>query len=144
MVLCMARQEVQERIHHIVEKHGDNASAQIRELEKVVEEARRHGDIVLAGAAYQAIASTYLDLDNLMDAFDNGLNIPNKKNPHGGRITLSVGISSIAVDTQARTIANVISSADKAMYQAKSAGKNAIYQLSCKNDGATSYVRVGF
>lgn len=73
MVLCMARQEVEERIHHIVEKHGDDASAQIRELEKVVEEARRHGNIVLAGAAYQAIASTYLDLDNLMDAFDNGL-----------------------------------------------------------------------
>ena len=55
--------------------------------------------------------------------------IPHVKNPAEGRITLSVGIVNVVVTDKMDTILEIANYADKALYYAKSTGKNAIYQL---------------
>ena len=56
-------------------------------------------------------------------------NIPNKKNPNGKRVTLSVGIVNVAVTEKTDTIIQVANYADKAVYYSKKAGKNCIHFL---------------
>ncbi len=55
--------------------------------------------------------------------------IPNKKNPNGKRVTLSVGIVNVAVTEKTDTIIQIANYADKAVYYSKKAGKNCIHFL---------------
>lgn len=55
--------------------------------------------------------------------------IPHLKNPNGGRITLSIGIVNVAITDKTDTILEIANYADKALYYAKNAGRNAIYKL---------------
>ncbi|MBP5160162.1 MAG: GGDEF domain-containing protein [Lachnospiraceae bacterium] len=75
-------------------------------------------------------------------------NIPNQKNPHGHRLTLSVGVVNVAVTNRTDTIIQVANYADKAVYHAKKAGKNCIYMLEYDHaqgeDWEASYVKVKF
>ncbi|MCR5686368.1 MAG: GGDEF domain-containing protein [Lachnospiraceae bacterium] len=54
--------------------------------------------------------------------------IPNVKNPNGGRVTLSIGVVNMAINDRTNTILDIAQNADKALYYAKNAGKNAIYR----------------
>ena len=57
------------------------------------------------------------------------LDIPNEKSPNGQRITLSAGVVNVAITERTDTIIDVAKYADKALYHAKNAGKDAIYLL---------------
>lgn len=52
--------------------------------------------------------------------------IPARCNPNGGRVTLSIGVVNVAVAPNT-TILDIANYADKVVYYAKTAGKNAIY-----------------
>ena len=54
---------------------------------------------------------------------------PHEKNPNGQRITLSAGVVNVAVNEHTGSILEIANFADKAVYHAKSNGKNAIYLL---------------
>lgn len=73
--------------------------------------------------------------------------IPHVNNPNGGRITLSIGIVNMEITDKMNTILDIANNADKALYYAKSSGKNAIYQQ-VYNPGANgnnvSYIRIDF
>ena len=72
--------------------------------------------------------------------------IPNEKSPHGHRLTLSVGIVNSVIKDCSSTILEIANLADKAVYHAKSAGRNAIYMLryvdSEENDPDMDYIRI--
>ena len=74
--------------------------------------------------------------------------IPHVNNPSGGRITLSVGVVNLSVTGGTDTILEIVNYADKAVYYAKNAGKNAIYQLVYgdvgEETGGASYVRIDY
>ena len=74
--------------------------------------------------------------------------IPHEKNPNGGRITLSVGVVNVAITDSTNTILEIVNYADKAVYYAKNAGKNAIYRLDHGSDGdenpGATFVRIDF
>ncbi|MBR4909836.1 MAG: GGDEF domain-containing protein [Clostridia bacterium] len=74
--------------------------------------------------------------------------IPNEKNPNGGILTLSVGIVNVAITDKTDTILEIANYADKAVYHAKNAGRNAIYELlhgeNGKNDGEAQYIKIEF
>ncbi|MBO7377755.1 MAG: diguanylate cyclase, partial [Clostridia bacterium] len=55
--------------------------------------------------------------------------IPNEKNPNGGILTLSAGVINVAITEKTDTILEIANYADKALYHAKNAGRNAIYEL---------------
>ncbi|MBE6910574.1 MAG: GGDEF domain-containing protein [Ruminococcaceae bacterium] len=55
--------------------------------------------------------------------------IPNEKNPNGGRVTLSIGVANVVITDRTNTIIDIANYADKAVYHAKETGKNAIYLL---------------
>ena len=55
--------------------------------------------------------------------------LPHEKNPNGGRITLSAGVVNVAITEHTDTIIEIANYADKAVYYAKNAGKNAVYLL---------------
>ncbi len=69
-------------------------------------------------------------------------------NPNGGRVTLSIGVVNVAITDRMNTILDIANCADKALYYAKSAGKNVIYQQvysAVDEDGSgASYVRIEF
>ena len=72
--------------------------------------------------------------------------IPNEKNPHGGRLTLSSGVVNVAISERANTIIDIANYADKALYHAKNAGRNAIFLLD-HGDGRQNdadYVKIEF
>lgn len=54
--------------------------------------------------------------------------LPHVNNPNGGRITLSIGVVNMTINDRTNTILDIANNADKALYYAKSAGKNVIYQ----------------
>ncbi len=56
-------------------------------------------------------------------------NIPNKKNPNGKIVTISVGIVNVAVTHGTDSILQIANYADKAVYYSKKAGKNCIHLL---------------
>ncbi len=56
-------------------------------------------------------------------------NIPNRNNPKGGRVTLSVGIANVTATEKTDTIIQIANYADKAVYYSKNAGKDCIYLL---------------
>lgn len=74
--------------------------------------------------------------------------IPNEKNPHGQRITLSAGVVNVAITDRTDTIIEIANYADKAVYYAKNAGKNAIYLLdhdrSGKNGKTAGFIKIDF
>lgn len=74
--------------------------------------------------------------------------IPNKKNPNGQRVTLSVGIVNIAVTKDTETILQIANYADKAVYYSKNAGKNCIHFLDHGNKEAADkdnpFVKIEF
>ena len=74
--------------------------------------------------------------------------LPNAKNPNGGRITLSVGVVNLPITDNSVTILEIVNYADKALYYAKSAGKNTIYQLdrgeSDVKEANASYIKIEF
>ncbi|MBO4216467.1 MAG: GGDEF domain-containing protein [Clostridia bacterium] len=73
--------------------------------------------------------------------------IPNEKSPNGHRVTLSVGIVNVAVSERTDTIIEIANFADKAVYYAKNAGKNAIYLLSYnggKSGSKAEFVKIDF
>ena len=76
------------------------------------------------------------------------LDIPNEKSPNGQRITLSAGVVNVAVTEQTDTIIEIANYADKALYHAKKAGKDAIYLLDRESrdaqDKDPAYVRIEF
>nr|MCR5684779.1 diguanylate cyclase [Lachnospiraceae bacterium] len=61
--------------------------------------------------------------------------IPNRKNPNGHRVTLSVGIVNVKVTKKTDTIIQIANYADKAVYYSKNAGKDCIHLLDyeCRN-----------
>ena len=74
--------------------------------------------------------------------------IPHEKNPNGRRITISAGVVNVVITGRTDTIIEIANYADKALYHAKNAGRNAIYLLNHEsrdeNGGTTaSYVRIG-
>ncbi|MBO4383883.1 MAG: GGDEF domain-containing protein [Clostridia bacterium] len=74
--------------------------------------------------------------------------IPNANNPAGGRITLSVGVVNVPITARTDTILEIANYADKALYHAKNAGKNMIFEL-FRSDGEaknaeTSYIKIDF
>ena len=74
--------------------------------------------------------------------------IPNEKSPHGGRLTLSVGVINVAITGKTDTILEIANYADKALYHAKNAGRNAIYELvhgdGKANSGDSAYIKIDF
>ncbi len=73
--------------------------------------------------------------------------LPHVNNPNGGRITLSIGIVNMEITDKTNTILDIADNADKALYYAKSSGKNAIYQQIWNNDANgnnVSYIRIDF
>ena len=74
-------------------------------------------------------------------------NIPNKNNPNGHIITLSIGVVNVTITSKTDTIIEIANYADKALYHAKNTGKNSIYYLNHGSDvfrNNTSYVKVDF
>ena len=55
--------------------------------------------------------------------------IPHINNVGGDRLTLSVGVANVPITDKTDTILEIANYADKAVYYAKNAGKNAIYEL---------------
>jgi diguanylate cyclase (GGDEF)-like protein len=74
--------------------------------------------------------------------------IPNKMNPNGKRVTVSVGIANAAVTEKTDTVIQIINYADKAVYYSKKAGKNCIHLLDHDRTGINGedaqFVRVDF
>ena len=74
--------------------------------------------------------------------------IPHVNNPAGGRITLSVGVVNMDVSDKIDTILEIANYADKAVYYAKNAGRNAIYQLTYDGFGdernSAAFVKIDF
>ena len=56
------------------------------------------------------------------------LNLEHKNNPNGSRVTVSMGVATMIVDTGA-DFKNLISKADKALYAAKNNGRNQVSQF---------------
>ncbi len=75
-------------------------------------------------------------------------NIPNEKNPNGQRLTVSVGLVNASITDRSNTIIDIANYADKALYQAKESGRNAIYFFEFENqdeDGTGSpYKKISF
>ena len=70
--------------------------------------------------------------------------MPHEKNPcGGGKVTVSIGVVNVAITNRTDTILEIANYADKAVYYAKNAGKNAIYLLQHGVPGAT-FVRIEF
>jgi len=53
------------------------------------------------------------------------LNIPHKSSETYGHVTISAGVASIVPDSQLRSF-DLLEKADKALYQAKDAGRNLV------------------
>ena len=73
--------------------------------------------------------------------------LPHANNPNGGRITLSIGIVNLEITDKMNTILDIANNADKALYYAKSSGKNAICQQvfsTDENGNNVSYIRIDF
>lgn len=74
--------------------------------------------------------------------------IPNEKNPNGHRVTLSIGLVNVSIAERTNTIIDIANYADKAVYHAKSTGKNSIYMLDHSGEEAeessTAFVRIDF
>ncbi|MCR5323030.1 MAG: GGDEF domain-containing protein [Lachnospiraceae bacterium] len=74
--------------------------------------------------------------------------IPNKKNPKGGRVTLSVGIANVTATEKTDTIIQIANYADKAVYYSKNAGKDCIHLLNydCGDDSEEDeqFVKIDF
>ena len=72
--------------------------------------------------------------------------IKNEKNPNGGRLTLSVGVVNVTVTDKTDTVLEIANYADKAVYFAKSSGRNAIYELLHGEikDGEAKYIKIDF
>lgn len=74
--------------------------------------------------------------------------IPNKKNPNGHRVTLSVGIVNVAVTKKTDTIIQIANYADKAVYYSKNSGKDCIHLLDYGHKNSKSkndpFVRIEF
>lgn len=74
--------------------------------------------------------------------------IPHVNNPAGGRITLSVGVVNMDVSDKIDTILEIANYADKAVYYAKNAGRNAIYRLTYDGFGdernSAAFVKIDF
>ena len=74
--------------------------------------------------------------------------IPNEKNPNGGILTLSAGVVNVAITDKTDTILEIANYADKAVYYAKNAGRNAIYELVHGDEGTkdagASYIKIDF
>ena len=72
--------------------------------------------------------------------------IPNVRNPNGGRITLSVGLVNERITEHTNTIIDVVNFADKALYHAKDSGRNSIFMLDYEyvdeNGDRSQFVRV--
>lgn len=64
------------------------------------------------------------------------------KNPNGRCLTLSVGVVDFRVGQGEYTILDVIKFADKALYRAKDAGRNAVFACSVNRDSDPVYRRV--
>ena len=75
-------------------------------------------------------------------------NIPNKKNPNGKIVTLSVGIVNVPVTHGTDSILQIANYADKAVYYSKKAGKNCIHLLDHdrrdSEDENDQFVRIDF
>ncbi len=74
--------------------------------------------------------------------------IPNKKNPNGHRVTLSVGIVNVEVTKKTDTIIQIANYADKAVYYSKNSGKDCIHLLDYGHKNSKSkndpFVRIEF
>ena len=74
--------------------------------------------------------------------------ILNGEKTNGKKVTLSVGVVNVAITDRTDTIIEIANFADKAVYYAKNAGKNAIYLLdySAKSDKGNnaSFVKIDF
>ncbi len=74
--------------------------------------------------------------------------MPNKKNPNGGRITLSVGVVNVAVTGNTDTVIGIANYADKALYRAKDTGRNTIcymrYESKNGLHGSAEYTKIDF
>ena len=70
-------------------------------------------------------------------------NIPNEKNPHGGKLTLSAGVVNVPITGHTDTIIEIANYADKALYRAKNSGKNAIFLLD-RGGGEAEYEKIEF
>lgn len=74
--------------------------------------------------------------------------IPNEKNPNGGILTLSVGVVNVPITGKTDTILEIANYADKALYFAKNAGRNAIYELVHGGEGndtaVSAYIKIDF
>ncbi|MBR5942344.1 MAG: GGDEF domain-containing protein, partial [Clostridia bacterium] len=75
--------------------------------------------------------------------------IPNEKNPNGGRLTLSAGVINVTITDKTDTILEIANYADKALYYAKNAGRNAIYELvhsdgGTNDTGSSAYIKIDF
>lgn len=74
--------------------------------------------------------------------------IPNRKSPHGQRLTLSCGVINVTLTDRDSTIIDIANYADKALYHAKGAGRNAIYRFDCEradeHGDHNTYIKIAF
>lgn len=91
-----------------------------------------HGDAALCGIAANVCA-------NIRDSRTEHVG-----NPDCGRLTLSVGVVNIDMTDSGSSIIDVINNSDKALYHAKSSGKNAVYEYKCTNGTDPTYKKIEF
>ena len=108
----------------------------------------RYGGDEFFGITRRLADGEVCDVARRIAAAIRNADLPHVNNPNGGRITLSIGVVNMAITDKTNTILDIINSADKALYYAKSAGKNAIYQQvfgdAAANENGVSYVRIDF
>lgn len=107
----------------------------------------RYGGDEFFGVAHGLKDDDLIDIARNICRNIKKLNIPNKKNPNGHIITLSVGLINIGISENISTIIDIINYSDKAMYYAKNTGKNGIYLLKYNKDSNTktaNYTKISF
>ena len=69
-------------------------------------------------------------------------NIPNRKNPCGKIVTLSIGLVNTGISEENNTIIDIANFADRALYHAKESGRNAICRYDCEKEETDPYRKV--
>ncbi|MCR5323666.1 MAG: GGDEF domain-containing protein [Lachnospiraceae bacterium] len=120
-----------------IHKNLKDADSSIEKLNRMVKESEetanvrfaRYGGDEFLGLTYGLEDDQVADIARRICIRIRKADIPNRNNPNGKRVTLSVGIVNVAVTGDTDTIIQIANYADKAVYYSKNAGKNCIHLL---------------